>query len=296
MNYKHLKLIKYLCYHGYLNWLPDEPYIKLLYYGTFGKRLNLKNPQNYNEKLQWLKLNAMKPEYKNLVDKYEAKKYASKIIGKDYIIPTIGVWDSIQEIDYERLPKQFVLKTTHDSGGVVICKDKNTFDRKKAEKVLCDSMNRNYYKLCREPQYKSIKPRIIAEEYVGTTTSSDLEDYKMMCFGGEFDNVMVCEGRHTKRGVRYYHFDKNWKFLPYVYYPDIDRQLFKSLCPPNFEEMIDVAEKLAKGFPHIRVDLYNVNGKIYFGELTFFQAGGFDNDFTECAKRILGKKIVLPRL
>ena len=291
---KVLSGIRYLCYHGYLKWLPNEAYIKLLFYGTFGKCANLKSPQNYNEKLQWLKLHAMKPEYQNLVDKYEVKKYVTAMVGEKYVIPTLAVWNSVDEIDFEELPDQFVLKTTHDSGSVVICRHKKNFNKEAAIKILRQSMKKNYYDVCREPQYKNIVPRIIAESYIAPQDCADIDDYKMMCFNGKFDNVMICSGRHSDRGIRYYHFDKDWKFLPYVYYDDLDEMNFVNLCPQNYDEMIKIANALCKGFPHIRVDLYNVNGKIYFGELTFFQAGGFDDDLTEEAKDILGSKILLP--
>lgn len=287
--------IRYLCYHGYFNWLPDKQYIKLLYYGTFGKMINLNNPQNFNEKLQWLKLNAMKPEYSDLVDKVEAKKFVADKIGKQYIIPTLGVWDKFEDIDFEKLPNRFVLKTTHDSGSVVICKDKMKLDLIETKRIISESLKRNYYYVCREPQYKNIKPRIIAEEYIQSTTDEDLNDYKMICFNGEFDCAMICEGRHSDRGVRFYHFDKDWNFLPYVYYDDLDNTNFDDFRPKNYEEMIRITNILCKGFPHIRIDLYNVDGKIYFGEFTFFQSGGFDDDYTEEAKNVLGNKIALPK-
>lgn len=288
------KTIGWLGRRELLNWLPDEPFVKLMYWKHFGKRLDLENPQGYNEKLQWLKLYDHNPLYPKLVDKIEAKSYVAERIGEKYIIPTLGIWDHFEDIDFSSLPNSFVLKCTHDSGGLVICTDKGKFNIEEARKKINKSLSRNYYYQGREWPYKSLKPRIIAEEYIEYPDKRPLDDYKMMCFDGVFDNVMVCEGRNTPRGVRFYHFDRDWNFLPYVFYPDIDDSLFEKLRPQNYEEMIEIAGKLCTGFPQIRVDLYNIEGKIYFGELTFFQSGGFDNDYTEEAKQILGAKIKLP--
>ena len=274
--------------------IPDSIYLHYQFRKVTGKRLNLKNPITFNEKLQWLKLYDRKPIYHVLVDKYAVKKYVSKIIGEEYIIPTLGVWENFEDIDFEMLPNQFVLKCTHDSGGVVICKDKNNFDISQAKNIITKSLKNCFYWSSREWPYKGLKPRIIAEQYLAQENKDVLDDYKMMCFNGKFDNAMVCEGRHTKRGVRFYHFDKEWNFLPYVYYDNIQKEDLEKLKPLNYEKMISIAEKLGKGFSQVRIDLYNINGKIYFGEITLYQASGYDTDFTNKAQLILGNKIMLP--
>ncbi|WP_026835446.1 ATP-grasp fold amidoligase family protein [Eubacterium xylanophilum] len=279
--------------NGWFNWMDDSSYLNMLYWCVFHKKLDLDNPKSYNEKLQWLKLHDRKDYYSDLVDKYEVKRIVSNIIGDEYIIPTLGVWERFEDIDFSKLPQKFVLKCTHDSGGIVICKDKDLLNLKAAKKKINKSLKSNFYWQSREWAYKNIRPRIIAEVYMSDDSGKELNDYKMMCFNGKFDNTMICVGRYSEQGVRYYHMDRDWKFLPYVYYENIDEADLEDLKPKNYEEMITIAEKLCVGFPHIRVDLYNISGKIYFGELTFFQSGGFDNDFTEDAKMILGDKIVL---
>ena len=289
------KLIFLYGLKGHYKFLNDKQFINLMYWCQFGEKIDWVNPRTFNEKLQWLKLYNTDPKYQNLVDKAEAKKYVAEIIGEEYVIPTLGIWDNFEDIDFEKLPNSFVLKTTHDSGGVVVCSDKKTFDISKAKRILEKSLRHNYYWACRETLYKDIKPRIIAEQFIGDSLSNSIDDYKMLCFNGKFDCVLVCVGRYSKGGVRFYHFDRNWNFLPYVDYEKIDISSLEKLKPKNFEKMIEVAEALSRGFPEMRVDLYNVDGRIFFGELTFFQAGGFDADFTKEARRILGDKIELPK-
>lgn len=288
------KIVFYLGLKGHYKALSDKQFINLMYWCQFGEKINWNNPRSFNEKLQWIKLYGIDQRWQKLVDKAEAKKNVAELIGEEYIIPTLGIWDKFEDIDFGSLPNSFVLKTTHDSGGVVICRDKKNFNIAKARKKINHSLKHNYYWACRETLYKNIPPRIIAEQYIGGSDSNSLDDYKMMCFNGRFDNVLVCEGRYSERGVRFYHFDREWNFLPYVYYDDIDESIFDELRPKNFSKMIEIAETLSQGFPELRVDLYNVNGRIYFGELTFFQAGGFDADFTKEARLILGDKINLP--
>lgn len=274
--------------------IPDSLFLRYQYKKVTGKRLCLRNPKTFNEKLQWLKLYDRKELYHTLVDKYAVKDYVSKIIGNEYLIPTLGIWYDFDAIDFKTLPNKFVLKATHDSGGVVICNNKEVLDLEKTKRAINNSLSNSFYWSSREWPYKGVKPRIIAEKYITPDGKENLDDYKMLCFNGKFDNVMVCEGRHTKRGVRFYHFDREWNFLPYVHYDDLEPVDFNKLKPQNYEKMIEIAEKLCKGFPEVRIDLYNVNGKIYFGEITLYQASGYDMDFTDEAQIILGDKIILP--
>lgn len=232
---------------------------------------DLDNPKRYNEKLQWLKLNDIHPEYTHLVDKYESKEYVRKIIGAEYIIPTLGVWDTFDEIPFDKLPNAFVLKTTHDSGGVVVCPDKSKLNVKAARRKLEKSLRHNYFYEHREYPYKDVKPRIIAEKFMVDESGSELKDYKFFCFDGRCKMMFIATGRRIN-DVRFDFFDPDFHHLPFRQgHPWSDKEIIK---PENFEEMVDIAEKLSKGFLHVRVDLYNINGKIYFGELTFFHFSG----------------------
>ena len=192
--------------------VPDKLYLKYKFYKKMKKQLNLDNPQTFNEKLQWLKLYDRNPEYTRMVDKYEVKKYVAEKIGEEYIIPTLGVWNKFEDIDFEELPNQFVLKCTHDSGGVVICKDKSTFDFNAANKKLTHCLKRNYFWKGREWPYKNIKPRIIAEQYI----AEDLVDYKFMCFSGEVKCSFICTNRFSTQGLHVTFFDREWNLLPFA--------------------------------------------------------------------------------
>lgn len=289
------RIFSFLAMRGLFNWLPDKPYLKLLYRSQMGKKLNLKNPKTFNEKLQWMKLYDRNPEYIRMVDKYEAKRYVADIIGEEYIIPTLGVWDRFDDIDFDALPDQFVLKCTHDSGGLVICKDKSKLDIAAAKKRIETSLKRNYFWMGREWPYKEIPPRIICEQFLENEKFGELRDYKVQCFDGIIDNVMLCEGRFSQRGVRYHYFDRDWKYLPYCPYDNLDVVDLERLKPETFSQMVWLAETLSKGLPQVRVDLYEVEGKVYFGELTFFSQSGFDTELTEEADRILGSKMQIQK-
>ncbi len=258
---------------GYLNWLPDKAYIKIEYRLRMGKKLNLKNPQTFNEKLQWLKLYNRKPEYTKMVDKYDAKAYVAERIGEEYIIPTIGVWDKFEDIDFDSLPDQFVLKCTHDSGGLVICRDKSKLDIEDAKKKIEKSLQRKYYLSGREWPYKNVKPRIIAEAYMEDTATAELRDYKFFCFDGQVKALFIATERASKtEETKFDFFDENFNHLPFTNgHPNAAVIPEK---PVNFEKMKELAGKLSVGIPHLRVDFYEVNGKIYFGELTFSHWGG----------------------
>ena len=274
--------------------LKDEDYINMCYETTFDKKLNLEDPQTFNEKLQWLKLYDRNPEYTKMVDKYEVKKYVAEKIGEEYIIPTIGIYDSFEEINFKELPDQFVIKCTHDSGGIVICKDKSNFNIEETRKKINKCMKNNYYRNWREWPYKNVKPRIIIESFMDDGVNSQLVDYKLQCFWGKVDNILVCVDRDKETGVKYHYFDTNWKYLKYCPYPGINEKNINISKPKQLDKMIKIAERLSAGIPEVRIDLYIIHGKIYFGEYTFFTNGGFDTTITSDADIILGEKLKLP--
>ena len=282
-----------LASRGWYNSMSDEDYIKRKYKLSFGKELNLDSPQTYNEKLQWLKLNYRKPVMTAMVDKYEVKKYIADLIGDEYIIPTLGVWERFEDIDFDKLPNQFVLKCTHDSGGVIICKDKSELDKIKAQKKLEKCLKMNYYYQNREWPYKDVNPRIIAEQYMEDESGYELKDYKFFCFDGEVKALFIA----TDRGVegeetKFDFFDADFNHLPFTNgHPNANREIKK---PLSFDEMKVLASKLSKGFPHLRVDFYDINGKIYFGELTFYHWSGLTPFVPEEWDYTFGSWIKLP--
>lgn len=261
------------------NRMSDEKYLKILYRVRIGKKLNLNEPKTFNEKLQWLKINDRNSLYTKLVDKYEVKEYVSKIIGKEYIIPTIGVYNSFDEIDFSKLPNQFVIKCTHDSGGLVIVKDKTKFNHKEAKKKIEHCLKRNYYLNTREWPYKDIKPRIIIEPYMEDVKQKELIDYKIMCFNGKPKLLFTCTERFSGEGLKVTFFDLNWNKLPFEKkYPSSTKKIEK---PLNLQKMIELSEKLAKDLIFIRVDWYEINNKLYFGELTFYPGSGCERFMPE---------------
>ena len=249
----------------------DKTFLRMYFWCNLGYKLNLKSPRTFNEKLNWLKIYNKHPEYSKMVDKKEAKEYVASIVGDKYIIPTVAVYDKVEDIDFEKLPKQFVLKCTHDSGGVVVCKDKSILDKGAAIRKLKKGLRSNFFTITREYPYKNVKPRIIAEQYMEDETG-ELRDYKFFCFNGEPKYMLLVSGRQAGK-KRFDYFDLNWNHLPVhdVGCPGAERLPAK---PDNFEEMIFIAKKLSKGMTHVRVDLYNINCKIFFGELTFFDGSG----------------------
>ena len=275
---------------GLLNWIPDKQYLKIKYRLKMGKKLNLENPQTYNEKLQWLKLYDRKPIYSKLVDKYEVREIIRKKIGEEYIIPLLGVYEKFNQINFESLPNQFVIKTTHDCGGIVICKDKSKFNQKEAQKKIEHHLRKNYYYMHREWPYKKVKPRIIIEKYMVDESRTELKDYKFFCFDGEPKLMFVA----TDRGVdtRFNFYDMNFKQINLQqHYKNSNKEIDR---PKNFDTMISIAKKLSENLPHIRVDLYDVNGHIYFGELTLYHFSGFEKFYPEEYDLILGKELKLP--
>lgn len=273
--------------------IPDKLYLRLTYFLCFHKPLSFKNPKTLNEKIQWLKINDRRPEYTKLVDKYEVRKIIADKIGDEHLIPLLGVWDSADEIDYESLPDQFVLKCNHDSKSIIICRDKKDFDFEKAKKQLNRKLKTNLFWFGREWPYKDVKPRIVAEKYMVDESGVELKDYKIMCFNGKPDNVMVCYNRNNGSPI-FKFFDLSWKWLPYVRsdrYAD-ENDLPKR--PKGLDKMIDIAGLLSRDFYFARVDLYDVNGHVYFGEITLHPASGFDYLIIETADHLLGRKLILP--
>lgn len=253
--------------------MDDEKYLKFMYWCFTNEHIDLKNPKTFNEKLQWLKLHDRKPEYTKMVDKYEAKKYVSEKIGEEYIIPTLGVYDSFDEIDFDSLPNQFVIKCTHDSGGLVIVKDKASFDIEKARRKIEKSLKQRYYYFSREWSYKDVVPRIIVEKFMDSNTDEGLVDYKFYCFNGKVKCLYVSEGLEDHSTAKISFLTTDWEFAPFK---RSDFRAFDALPPKpkHFDEMIVLAEKLSAGHSFLRVDLYENNDKIYFSELTFYPCAG----------------------
>lgn len=269
INKPNVILIKFL--HLISPLLSDKSYLKLLFPLYTGYKLNLKNPQTYNQKLQWLKLNYRKPIMTKMVDKYEAKAIVKDAIGEEYVVKNYGIWNSFDEIDFGLLPDKFVLKTTHDQGGVVICKDKSTFDFKAAKKKLNKHLRRNHFYLSREWPYKNVVPRILAEEYLNIG-EEDLKDYKFFCYDGKVKALFIASERQSGKEVKFDFYDKDFNFLDIIQTHPQSGNINK--IPENFNEMILMAERLSQKIPHVRVDFYNIKGDIYFGEFTFSHHGG----------------------
>lgn len=288
--------IKWLLYN-LLSVIPDKLYLTIKYYKNFGRLINWKNPKSFNEKINWLKIYDRNPSYVNMVDKYEVKDYVAGIIGQQYIIPTLGVWDRAEDIDFDSLPNQFVLKATHDSGRIIICKDKRNFDQNNAIKEMKKSLQRNFYAVTREWPYKMVKRRIIAEKYMESKANDapkDLPDYKFYCFSGEPIYCQVIRDRSTLETIDFY--DMNWNhqnFIglnPNAIYGTIP--VDKPKCLPN---MIEICKKLSNNIPFVRVDLYVIDDNEYFGELTFYPASG-NGKFSPKEWMIkLGEMISLPK-
>lgn len=273
----------------------DEAYLKLIHRLELRKKLDLENPITYNDKLQWLKLYCHRPEFTMMADKVAVKEFVAERIGREYVAPLLGVWNSVKEIDWEALPRQFVLKTNHDGGnfGVVICRDKASFNRAKAEKRLRASLHRNTYLLGREWPYKNIPRRVFAEEYIEDKGHLELMDYKFYCFDGKVKIVFIASGRQTLKEVCIDYYDTDGNHIKGLRqsHPNAPVPPAK---PLHFELMKELAEKLSVGIPHVRVDFYEANGKVYFSELTFFPYGGWAAFYPEEYDDILGGYITLP--
>ena len=285
-------LIGYALLMHYGRWIPDRAYLKLQYYFYMGKKLDLRNPKTFTEKIQWLKLYNRREEYHRLVDKYEVKDVVASIIGEEHVIPTLGVWDSFDEIDFSKLPDKFVLKTTQGSHSSLICRDKCDFDKGKAEKLFKAWLRTSPYNNFREWAYKGIKPRILAEQYIELEEGKDLVDYKFYCFAGEPLYCQVIKDRTVQETIDFFY--RDWRHQEFFgLQADVTQSKETIARPVNYDKMLEIARKLSKGVPFLRVDLYNLEGKIYFGELTFYPAAGLGYFTPEEWNMRLGKLINL---
>lgn len=277
------KIVDFFISRGFFNWLSDEYFLYVIFRNKVGYKLNLNNPKTINEKMQWLKLNDRNPLYTQLVDKYEVKKYISELIGGKYVVPTIGVYNSFDEIDFDELPNKFVLKCTHDSGGLCVCRDKSKLNIKKIKNKIDKSMKRDYWCFTREWQYKNVKPRIIVEEILeNKDNTKQLEEYDIFCFNGIPKMIMKCVGDRDKGEQRYNSFyNINNELLPFRWgFPSMNIYGNEKLDEPKIKEMINISKKISKNSKFMRVDLHKCNDKIYFNEITFFHWAGlmkFDN-------------------
>ena len=276
--------------------IPEKLYLKWLFRLNVGYKLNLKNPKTFNEKLQWLKLYDRNPEYTSLVDKYEVKRIVGKIIGEEHIIPTLGVWNSVEEIEWDALPNQFVLKTTHGSGGsgVVICKDKKSFDIEDAKRKLKHSLTHSdTYAHYREWPYKNIKRRIIAEKFL-SNDKEDLNDYKIHCFGGVPKVILVCRDRFKNELTEDF-YTTEWEHLD-LKRPSHENASQLIIRPAELHEMIDLSKKLSEKMVFARTDFYSVHGRVYFGEITLYPASGLVPFVPGEYDKLFGGWIVLPEV
>lgn len=279
-------------WENYTPFVGDELYTRVRYRLRFGKKLNLQNPQTFNEKLQWLKLYDRRPEYTTMVDKDAVKAFVSDRIGKKYVIPTLGVWERFDDIDFDSLPEQFVLKTTMGGGssGVVICKNKAAFDKVTAKKKLEKSLNNLLYRQTREWPYKNVPPRILAEKYI-VSNNGDLPDYKFFCFDGEVKALFIATERGTGN-VKFDYYDADFNHLDLIQTHPMSGKIIPR--PQCFDEMKQVASILSKGIPQVRVDLYEVEGQVLFGEMTFFHHAGIVPFHPESWDYTFGSWIKLP--
>lgn len=276
-------------------WKDDKKYLQTLFYLRLGYKPNLDCPHTYNEKLNWLKLNDHNPLYTKLVDKLSVKEYVSSVIGNKYVIPTLGVWNNPEDIDWEILPNQFVLKTTHGGGnsGVIVCKDKSCIDKEQIIKKLKKALLLDIYKQSREWPYKDVPRRILAETYLEDNETKELRDYKFFCFNGNVEFLYVgSERQKPGEGVKFDFFDKDYKHLDLRQgHPNSKTLPSKPYC---FDEMKTIASLLSNGIPHVRVDLYEANRHVYFGEMTFYHMGGLVPFEPASADKEIGDLLILP--
>lgn len=286
-------LASYIIRH-YFTWLPDEFYLRILYWIETGKILHLYPAYTFQEKIQWLKLYNRCPEYCMMVDKIAVKKYVATIIGEQYIIPTLGIWNSFEEINFDKLPNSFVLKTASGGGscGVVVCSDKNKFDKINAKKQLEFSLNFDIFSSYREWPYKNVVPRILAEKFISNGIDIDLPDYKFFCFNGDPLYCQLIRNRHSNETIDFY--DTEWNHLDFVgLNPKSHNGKVPVAKPLNYGIMLEICKKLSRNIPFVRIDLYNIQGAIYFGEITFYPASGFGRFEPEEWNNILGNQIII---
>lgn len=289
------EIVSILNARGYLRFVSDRKWIEYRFFQTFDRKLDLDRPSSFNEKLQWLKLNYKNPMCTLMVDKITAKDYVAEHIGDDIeIIPTLGVWDSFDEIEWNSLPEQFVLKCNHDSGGLVICRDKSHLDKEAAKRKINKCLKKNYFWHGREWVYKDTKPRILAEKYMENEGQPEISDYKFYCFDGEVKCLYVSTGMENHHTARVGFFDTEFKPMPFK---RTDYETYEKVpeIPTTFEKMKELAARLSKGFPFLRVDLYEIDGKVYFSELTFIPCSGWMTFEPEAWDFKMGEWLTLPK-
>ena len=278
--------------HRFARFIPDKLHLKCLFIKYMDTKLNLSNPKTFSEKLQWLKLYDRKPEYTIMADKAAVKQYVADKIGPDFIIPTIGIYDSVKKIPFNKLPENYVIKCTHDSGSTFIFNKNKPLNIEITKKELASRLNRNFFWFGREWSYKNIKPQIIIEEFIPDENGNCPVDYKFFCFDGKMEIFKIDYNRFTNRAANYY--DKNCKFLEIGKIHSTPDPSIKLELPDNFKEMVEITEKLSEGIPFLRVDLYSVNNHIYFGELTFYPSSGIE-PFLGDGDIIMGNLLNLPK-
>lgn len=271
--------------------IPDRTWLELKYFLCFKKRCNLKNPQTFNEKLQWLKLYDQRDEHTVMVDKYAMKEYVTKIVGPGHVVPVLGVWERVEDIDFDLLPQSFVLKVTHDCGGLVICKDKKKLDIAAAKAKLAAALKSDYYIRYREWPYKNVRPRIFAEAYMEDESGVELKDYKVFNFNGVPCCIQVDFDRFVGHKKNIY--STEWEYMELAYnfptYPE--HQIPR---PEGLEKMLEIAAALSKGESFVRTDFYVVDGHVYVGEITFFPVSGYGKFTPEEYDLQFGNRIQLP--
>lgn len=288
---------------AFFRYASDKAYIKKKYREKFGKELNLKNPQTFNEKLQWLKLYHRKPLFTRMVDKYSVRSYIAERVGPEYLIPSLGVWEHPDQIDFDALPEQFVLKCTHNSGyGTCICRDKSKLDIEKAKQMLREGLAQDYFRTSREWPYKNVPRRIVGEQFMVDESSQDagkaLTDYKVFTFNGEPKLIYVYQSAHTEQGGKPVNtycdvLDLEWNLLPICQNFGNDPETPSR--PQHLDEMLEISRKLSAGIPFLRVDMYEINGKVYVGEMTFYSWAGFEPFNPEQWDYTLGSWLELPK-
>ncbi len=287
------KIYNVLAVRGCFDKVPDEEYLKKRFRAHFNCSLNIENPKTFNEKLQWLKLYDRKAEYTVMVDKYRVREYISNKIGNRYLVPLLGVWDSPDEIDFSSLPDKFVLKCNHNSGtGMCICTDKSSLNIEQVKENLRKGLKQDYYLTGREWIYKDVPRKIIAEQFL-KSDAGGLTDYKIHCFNGVPKFILVCCDRFAESGLTEDFYTPQWEHMD-IKRPDIPNATAPIQKPKELEQMLMLAEKLSKNIPFIRIDFYYVEGKIYFSELTFFPASGFDSFEPKIWDEKFGEWLTLP--
>ena len=278
----------------FLSFLPDRAYIKLYFKKNLHRKLDLNEPKTLNEKLQWMKFNYRNPLYSIVSDKYAVREYVKEKIGEEYLIPLYGSWDRVEDVNIESLPNSFVLKCNHDSGGLCICKDKSKLNWKKSKKALNKSLKINFYNIGREYQYNAIKRKIICEKFIGEDDNVP-DDYKIYCFNGKPYVILLCKDRFStgSHRAKYLFFSKDWEFLR-LDKGDEKLEIPNIPKPENLDKMFEIAEILSKDFIFARIDLYNIKGKIYFGEITLSPNAGFDADLTYETDLDFGNRLEIP--